>query len=36
MDSNPPGFSIHEILQARMLEWVAISFSYIYELIILE
>ena len=22
-----PGFSVHEILQARILEWVAISFS---------
>ena len=27
MDCSPPGFSIHGILQARMLEWVAISFS---------
>ena len=27
MDSNPPGSSVHEILQARVLEWVAISFS---------
>ena len=26
-DCNPPGFSVHEILQARMLQWVAISFS---------
>ena len=25
MDCNPPGSSIHEILQARILEWVAIS-----------
>ena len=25
MDYNPPGSSIHGILQARMLEWVAIS-----------
>ena len=24
MDCSPPGFSIHEILQARILEWVAI------------
>ena len=24
---SPPGFSIHEILQATVLEWVAISFS---------
>ena len=27
MDSSPPGFSVHRILQARILEWVAISFS---------
>ena len=27
MDYNPPGSSIHAILQARVLEWVAISFS---------
>ena len=27
MDCNPPGFSVHGILQARILEWVAISFS---------
>ena len=27
MDCNPPGSSVHEILQARILEWVAISFS---------
>ena len=27
MDSSPPGFSVHGILQARMLELVAISFS---------
>ena len=26
MDCSPPGFSIHGILQARTLEWVAISF----------
>ena len=26
-DSSPPGPSVHEILQARILEWVAISFS---------
>ena len=25
MDSSPPGSSVHEILQARILEWVAIS-----------
>ena len=27
MDCSPPGSSLHEILQVRMLEWVAISFS---------
>ena len=27
MDCSPPGSSAHEILQARILEWVAISFS---------
>ena len=28
MDCSLPGFSIHGILQARTLEWVAISFSW--------
>ena len=27
MDCSPPGSSIHGILQAKVLEWVAISFS---------
>ena len=27
MDCSLPGFSIHGIFQARILEWVAISFS---------
>ena len=27
IDGSPPGPSIHGILQARTLEWVAISFS---------
>ena len=27
MDYRPSGFSIHEIFQATVLEWVAISFS---------
>ena len=26
MDCNPPGSSVHGILQARILEWIAISF----------
>ena len=31
MDCSPPGFSVYRILQARILEWVAISFSNIYN-----
>ena len=27
IDSSPPGFPIPGILQARTLEWVAVSFS---------
>ena len=27
MDCSPPSSSVHEILQARILEWVALSFS---------
>ena len=27
MDCSPPGSSVHGILQARIVEWVAISFS---------
>ena len=27
MDCSPPGFSVHGILQARILKWVAISSS---------
>ena len=27
MDCSPPDFSVHGILQARILEWVAIPFS---------
>ena len=27
MDCSPPGFSFHRVLQARILEWVAISLS---------
>ena len=27
VDSSPPGYSVHGILQARILEWVANSFS---------
>ena len=27
MNYSPPGFSVHGIFQARILEWVVISFS---------
>ena len=27
MDCSPPGSSVHGIVQVRILEWVAISFS---------
>ena len=27
MDCSPPGSSVHGVLQARILEWVAVSFS---------
>jgi len=27
MDISPPGSSVHRILQARILEWIAISFN---------
>ena len=27
VDGSPPGSPIHEIFQARVLEWAAISFS---------
>ena len=27
MDCSPPGFSVHGISQARVLEWGAIAFS---------
>ena len=27
MDYSPPGSFVHEIFQARILEWVAISYS---------
>ena len=30
MDCSPPGSSIHGILQATILEWVAIPFSRIF------
>ena len=30
MDCGPPGFSVHGIFQARVLEWGAIAFSDLY------
>ena len=33
MDGGPPGSSIHGIFQARVLEWVAISFSKGFDLV---
>ena len=29
MDWSPPGFSVHGILQAKILEWVAIPFFWV-------
>ena len=29
VDYNPPGSSVHEILQVRLLEWVAISLIFL-------
>ena len=31
VDCSPPGSSVHGILQARVLEWVAISFSRVFS-----
>ena len=31
MDSSPPGSSVHKILQARILEWVATSWVVVNE-----
>ena len=31
MDCSQPGSSVHGIFQARMLKWVAISFSRVYS-----
>ena len=41
MDCSPPGSSVHGILQARILEWIAIAFSrgsslHVYGLFILR
>ena len=34
MDGSPPGSSVQGILQARILEWVAISFSKVLILLV--
>ena len=31
MDDSPPGSSAHGILQARILEWVAVPFSRLFR-----
>ena len=31
MDCSPPGFSVHGIFQARVLEWGAIAFSIVVQ-----
>ena len=36
VDCSPPGSSVHEILQARILEWVAISYSNLMVYLLLE
>ena len=33
MDCSPPSSSVHGIFQARVLEWGAIAFSNIWELL---
>ena len=33
-DCSPPGFSVHEIFQARVLEWGAIAFSILFKCIL--
>ena len=36
MDCSLPGFSVHGICQARVLEWVAIAFSNLYAAYIMQ
>ena len=31
IDGSPPGFPVPGILQARVLEWVAIAFSWMHD-----
>ena len=33
MDCSPPGSSVHGLLQARILEWVAIKISFVTDII---
>ena len=33
MDCSPPGSSVHGIFQARVLEWGAIAFSEVLEIL---
>ena len=35
LDCSPPGSSVHGVLQARILEWVAISFSMLDHTVVL-
>ena len=35
MDCSPPGYSVHGIFQARVLEWGAIAFSVFFFTIVL-
>ena len=36
MDCSPPGFSIHGIFQARVLEWGAIAFSNYMDYLVIK
>ena len=36
MNSCPPGSSVHGILQARILEWVTISFFKVYSIVVFK
>ena len=36
VDCSPPGFSVCEIFQARLLEWVAIANPYVRQMLLLK
>jgi len=36
MDCSPPGSSVHRIFQARIVVWVAISFSFFFILLVIK